>query len=203
VAARRRRLYYRFPVYQTPNLSGAAAHEAVDAAVADAVRRQMVSDVPLGAFLSGGIDSPLVVAKMRDSGRPVRAYTIGVAGDAADESADAVAYARQLGVDHVLEQFAPDRALDWIDEVVAACGEPLADHSIFPTLLVSRLARRDMTVMLSGDGGVLGLCRTFRQCPAPCGRLPRAALAAQRPLGGQAHLQRRSGARQFARPRYR
>lgn len=148
-----RGVYYRFPVYQQPDLAGAAAHEAVDAAVGDAVRRQMVSDVPLGAFLSGGIDSPLVAAKMRAGGRPVRAYTIGAAGDVADESDDAAAYARQLGVDHVLEQFTPDRALDWLDEVVAACGEPLADHSIFPTLLVSRLARRDMTVMLSGDGG--------------------------------------------------
>jgi len=145
--------YTDFPAYREPDLRGAAAYEAVEAAVSGAVRRQMVSDVPLGAFLSGGIDSPLVVANMRASGRPVRAYTIGAAGDSADESDDAAAYARQLGVDHVLEQFAPDRALDWLDAVVEACSEPLADHSIFPTLLVSHLARRDMTVMLSGDGG--------------------------------------------------
>lgn len=145
--------YYRFPLYQKPDLHGAAADEAVAAAVADAVRRQMISDVPLGAFLSGGIDSPLVVAEMRRGGRPVRAYTIGAADDPADESGDAAAYARQLGVDHVLEQFTPDRALDWLDTVVGACSEPFADHSIFPTLLVSHLARRDMTVMLSGDGG--------------------------------------------------
>ena len=145
--------YYRFPVYQKPELRGAAADEAVNAAVSDAVRRQMISDVPLGAFLSGGIDSPLVVAKMRATGRPVRAYTISADGDPADESADAAAYARQLGVEHVLEPFTPDRALDWLDTVVGACGEPFADHSIFPTLLVAHLARRDMTVMLSGDGG--------------------------------------------------
>ena len=145
--------YTEFPIYRAPDLRGAAAYEAVTAAVSDAVRRQMVSDVPLGAFLSGGIDSPLVVADMRAGGRPVRAYTIGAAGDLADESDDAAAYARQLGVDHVLEQFTPDRALDWLDTVVAASNEPLADHSIFPTLLVSHLARRDMTVMLSGDGG--------------------------------------------------
>ena len=144
--------YYRFPAYQTPDLRGAAANEAVAAAVAEAVRRQMVSDVPLGGFLSGGIDSPLVVANMRGGGRPVRAYTIGAPG-ADDESADAAAYARQLGVEHVLEQFTPDRALDWLETVIAACSEPLADHSVFPTLLVSQLARRDMTVMLSGDGG--------------------------------------------------
>ena len=146
--------YYTFPMRGTPNLTGQEACEAVDAAVGDAVRRQMVSDVPLGAFLSGGIDSPLVVAKMRAAaGRPVRAYTIGSAGSELDESTDAADYARQLGVDHVLEQFTPDDALGWLDEIVAACGEPLADHSIFPTMLVSHLARRDMTVMLSGDGG--------------------------------------------------
>ena len=146
--------YYAFPSRVTPDLSGQEAFEAVDAAVGDAVRRQMVSDVPLGAFLSGGVDSPLVVAKMQAAaGRKVRAYTIGSAGSELDESTDAASYARQLGVDHVLEQFAPDDALAWLDEVVAACGEPFADYSIFPTMLVSQLARRDMTVMLSGDGG--------------------------------------------------
>lgn len=149
-----RGVYYAFPRRTAPDLSGREAYEAVNEAVGNAVRRQMVSDVPLGAFLSGGIDSPLVVAKMRvAAGRPVRAYTIGSAGSALDESADAAAYARQLGVEQVLEQFAPNDALDWLDEAIAACGEPFADYSIFPTLLVSHLARRDMTVMLSGDGG--------------------------------------------------
>lgn len=169
--------YYSFPTFATPELSGQQAYEAVDAAVAAAVRRQMVSDVPLGAFLSGGIDSPLVVAKMRAvAGRPVRAYTIGSSGSAMDESEDAAAYARQLGVTHVLEQFAPADALGWLDDVVEACGEPFADFSIFPTLLVCNLARRDMTVMLSGDGGdelfwgyperfgsVLGVASDFRR----------------------------------------
>src|SRR5690606_22679263 len=74
-------------------------------------------------------------------------------GSAVDESEDAAAYARQLGVTHVLEQFTPADALDWLDDVIEACGEPFADFSIFPTLLVCNMARRDMTVMLSGDGG--------------------------------------------------
>jgi asparagine synthase (glutamine-hydrolysing) len=149
-----RGVYYAFPVFRRPDLSGEEAGEAVDAAVSAAVRRQMVSDVPLGAFLSGGIDSPLVAAKMGSGqGRRIRAYTIGSAGSPFDESEDAVAYARELGLDHVLEQFAPDQALDWLDHVVTACGEPFADPSIFPTLLVSHLARRDLTVALSGDGG--------------------------------------------------
>ena len=147
-------VYYAFPARTQPDLRGQEAYEAVDAAVAAAVRRQMVSDVPLGAFLSGGIDSPLVVAKMRAAaGRPVRTYTIGTAGSPFDESAEAAIYAQQLGVDHVLAQFTPDDALNWLDDVVQACSEPFADFSIFPTLLVSQLARRDMTVMLSGDGG--------------------------------------------------
>ncbi|MBP9500958.1 MAG: asparagine synthase (glutamine-hydrolyzing) [Candidatus Promineofilum sp.] len=146
--------YYTFPMRGTPGLTGQEAWEAVDAAVGDAVRRQMVSDVPLGAFLSGGIDSPLVVAKMQAaSSRPVQAYTIGSAGSMHDESEDASDYARQLNVTHVLEQFTPDKVLDWLDDAVAACGEPFADFSIFPTLMVSNLARRDMTVMLAGDGG--------------------------------------------------
>lgn len=150
----RRGTYFRFPVYQRPDLAGEAAYEAVNAAVSTAVERQMISDVPLGAFLSGGIDSPLVTAKMQAvSGRRVRAYTIGSDGSPLDESVDAGAYAGELGVEHVLTQFTPDQALEWLDDVVAACSEPFADDSIFPTLMVSGLARRDMTVALSGDGG--------------------------------------------------
>ncbi|MCL4804148.1 MAG: asparagine synthase (glutamine-hydrolyzing) [Anaerolineae bacterium] len=149
-----RGIYYEFPMQVTPDLRGEAAYEAVDAAVSAAVRRQMISDVPLGAFLSGGVDSPLVVAMMTAAaGRPVRAYTIGSAGSAVDESADAAAFAKQTGAIHILEQFTPDRVLERLDDVVAAVSEPFADYSIFPTLLVSGLARRDMTVMLSGDGG--------------------------------------------------
>jgi asparagine synthase (glutamine-hydrolysing) len=146
--------FYEFPVGRAATLRGDAAVEAVDAAVTAAVRRQLVSDVPVGAFLSGGIDSPLVVAKMcAVSATPPRAFTIGSAGDASDESADAAAYARELGVAHVVEQTTPAHALALLDDVVAACGEPFGDYSIFPTMLVSKLARRECTVMLSGDGG--------------------------------------------------
>jgi len=146
--------YYEFPRYQPVSLKGAEAMDAVDAAITSAVKRQLVSDVPVGAFLSGGIDSPLVCAKMKevcDSG--MRAFTIGTGGDATDESPDAIRYAQALGIEQIVEQVAPDDAVAMLDDVVAACGEPLGDFSIFPTLLVSRLARRDFTVMLSGDGG--------------------------------------------------
>jgi asparagine synthase (glutamine-hydrolysing) len=135
-------------------LSGEEAVERVDGAVASAVRRQLVSDVPVAAFLSGGIDSPLVVAKMRHAvERGLRAFTIGTGGDATDESTDAIAYARELGVDHVVEQAAAEDAVGLIDEVIGACGEPLGDYSMFPTMLVSRLAAREFKVVLSGDGG--------------------------------------------------
>lgn len=146
--------WFSFPEYIQPDLNGTEAFEAVDAAVTNAVRRQLVSDVPLGTFLSGGIDSPLVAAKMRGASTGiVQAFTIGTNGDSLDESQDAENYARQLGLKHILRQFRPAEALEMLDEVVEACSEPFADDSIFPTMLVSRLARERVTVMLSGDGG--------------------------------------------------
>lgn len=146
--------YYGFPVYEKPSLSGNEAIDAVDEAITNSVKRQMVSDVPLGAFLSGGIDSPLVIAKMlrTDTGH-VHAFTIGTGGDISDESEDAIKYAQELGVEHMLEQVTPEQALGMLDNVVDACGEPFGDYSIFPTMLVSRLASRNYKVMLSGDGG--------------------------------------------------
>ncbi len=146
--------YYRFPVYQMADLHGEEAFEAVDAAITSAVQRQMISDVPLGTFLSGGVDSPLVAAKSAlVGGSPPMAFTIGQTGSELDESADARRYAQLLGLPHVVDQYTPDKALDWLDVAVTACSEPLADMSIFPTLLVSCLARKEVTVMLSGDGG--------------------------------------------------
>ena len=149
----RRGRFFEFSVGE-PSLRGEEAFEAVDAAITAAVRRHLVSDVPLGTFLSGGVDSPLVSAKMRAvSNSTIQAFTIGTNGDRHDESADAIAYAREIGVEHVVEHVNSDTALQMLDDVVAACGEPFADYSIFPTMLVSRLARRKVKVMLSGDGG--------------------------------------------------
>lgn len=146
--------YYDFPRFVPATLSGNEALDAVDAAITDAVRRQLVSDVSLGAFLSGGIDSPLVVAKIKAVGRDdLHTYTIGTQGDQTDETADATKYAKALGVENLIEQVSPEDALALLDEVIDACSEPFGDYSIFPTMLVSRLARRNHTVMLSGDGG--------------------------------------------------
>ena len=146
--------FFEFPIYCEPDLRGAEACEAVDSTITDAVRRHLVSDVPVGTFLSGGIDSPLVAAKMRAvSNGSVLAFTIGTNGDRHDESADAAAYASELGIEHIVEHATSETALQMLDEVVAACGEPFADYSMFPTMLVSRLARQQVKVMLSGDGG--------------------------------------------------
>jgi asparagine synthase (glutamine-hydrolysing) len=146
--------FFEFPLYRDAELTGQEAYEAVDEAVTKAVRRHLVSDVPLGTFLSGGIDSPLVTAKMKAAGNdPVHAFTIGTCGDHLDESSEAIAYARGIGVEHTIEHVTPEKVLTMLDDVIASCGEPFADYSVFPTMLVARLAHQHVKVILSGDGG--------------------------------------------------
>lgn len=149
--------WFTFPVRPEADLRGREALDAVDAAVTSAVRRQLVSDVPVGVLLSGGIDSPLVAAKAQaiagDGGQPMPAFTLGTQGSIEDESADAASYANALGLRHVVRHITSDDVLSLLDDVVSACSEPLDDYSIFPTALVSRMAREEVTVVLSGDGG--------------------------------------------------
>ncbi len=146
--------YYEFPAEAGGDLTGRDALDAVDDAVTAAVGSQLVSDVPLGVFLSGGVDSPLVAASIpREICPSIPAFTIGVPGAAMDESADAAAYANELKLLHRISPFNADDALSMVDEVTKACSEPLADASIFPTLRVSGVARSEVTVALSGDGG--------------------------------------------------
>jgi asparagine synthase (glutamine-hydrolysing) len=110
--------------------------------------------VPVGLFLSGGIDSPVVAAKLRDAGRQdIPAFTIGSDEDRFDETQEAMAYAKELDLKHHVQVITPRDALDMLEGVTAACSEPFADYSIFPTMLVSRLASQHVKVVLSGDGG--------------------------------------------------
>jgi asparagine synthase (glutamine-hydrolysing) len=128
--------------------------DQVDSLVRKAVARQMVSDVPIGAFLSGGVDSSLVVATMQaSSSKPVRTFTVAFKDKKFDESPYARAIATHLGTDHSEEALDVRDALDLIPSLPDVYDEPFGDSSQLPTMLVCRMARRHVTVALSGDAG--------------------------------------------------
>ncbi len=127
--------------------------EELESLLGNAVRRQMISDVPIGVFLSGGIDSSLIVALMaRHSSRPVRTFSVGFKEGAVDESPIAKTVAQQYGTDHTV-LYGEEVGAEELLELLARLDEPFCDPAFVPTYALSLLTRQHVKVALSGDGG--------------------------------------------------
>jgi asparagine synthase (glutamine-hydrolysing) len=171
------------------------AVDELDALLRDSVAIRSVADVPLGAFLSGGIDSSTVVALLHAAGAPPRTFTVAMPELGYDESAHARSVARHLGTDHTEIALSATDALAAVPRLATLYDEPFADPSALPTHLVSTAARRHVTVCLSGDGGdeVFGgynrqvagptLWRRVSRLPRPVRRLAARAVLAPSPAG--------------------
>jgi asparagine synthase (glutamine-hydrolysing) len=144
--------YWDIRFDETQSLSEAEWCDRFLAGYRTAVKSRLVSDVPLGAFLSGGVDSSSVVALMNEFQRPVTTCSIGFSRESYDESTDARQFAARLDANH-FEEIVEPHAVDLISKLAWHYDEPFADSSAVPTYYVSKVAREHVTVALSGDGG--------------------------------------------------
>ncbi len=145
--------YWRLAFRPDNRLSKDEWAEGLDAVLRESVRAHMVSDVPFGAFLSGGVDSSAIVAYMAQlTDRPVRTFTIGFEDEEFSEAQFARVAARRWGTEHYEEIITPD-ALELLPRLVRHYGEPFGDSSAIPTFCVSQAARQFVPMVLSGDGG--------------------------------------------------
>ncbi len=156
--AMRTRQYWEFrvePPAVGTQFDPGALKEEFRARFDEAVRRRLLSDVPLGVFLSGGLDSSAIAASAvrARSGMPLETFTVGFNEASYDERRHAAAVAAHCGTRHHTQVLAMDEALGLIDSVLGRMDEPIADPSILPTYLLSRFTREHVTVALSGDGG--------------------------------------------------
>lgn len=144
---------HAFKAYDGDVFHRPASETSLEQVLAHAVQSQLASDVPLGTFLSGGIDSTLVTAMAQEGNPSIQAFTVGVDDPAMDETNAAARIAQQLGVEHVVGRATTTHSTQLLHDYVQSMGESLGDFSSLVTLEVCRLAKEQMTVVLSGDGG--------------------------------------------------
>ncbi len=147
--------YWDLPALERSALSVEDTCSRLSELLKESVRRRLISDVPLGVFLSGGIDSSAVVAMMAELMDPsdIKTFSVGFGEKSYDESSDARLVAKHFGTDHHEEILDPDRMLEFFPDILDGLDEPFADSSIVPTYLVSRFTRQHVKVALGGDGG--------------------------------------------------